>query len=982
MSGAIEMSSGSQWRRWDPHIHAPGTIMNDQFRGADPWDTYLAELESRAPVIEALGITDYYSTDTYVRVCEAKANGRLQNVKLIFPNIEMRLNVGTPGGNWVNIHLLVRPDDPKHLDEIHRFLSGLEFRAHNDRFTISRNELIRLGNKGGITDELAALKEGSEQFKVNFEDFRERIKMDWIRRNTVIALSGNADGTSDLRGADATLRQEIERTAHVMFVSNPKSRDFWLGNTDKMSREMLEQTRNGRKPCLHGSDAHTHADIGNPALNRYSWVKGDPTFDSLIQACLDPERAFVGVEPPSSANPSQIISQVEISDAPWASPSLIPLNSGLVAIIGARGSGKTALAELIAVGCDAIPAGENNRSFVHRAREFLTNTDISITWANQEVESRPVSGAGQSELAPRARYLSQQFVDNLCAADGVTDELLREVKRVVFEAHSLSDRDGAIDFDDLLGIRASRFRRRREQEEDRLANIAERIGEERDKHASMRTLAGQKQEKEALIARLTSDRSKLVKKGSEAVADRINALTAAADKVRGHLRRYTLREQDLLGLQDEIEMMIANGAVNELQDLRERHPNSGINDENWQLFRREFQGPVNELLADQLKITKKNSTSWRGLTVTAGDVETALIADDAPLEEQSLALLDAEIQRLNQIVAIDKATVNRYADLSKQITTETEQLSRINEKLEDAKGAAERVKGLIGERQDAYARVFEAIASEQNVLNDLYAPIKSRLNEAEGTLRKLTFSVTRSVDLDQWAEAGERFVDLRNKGPLKGQGTLKSQAEKYLLTAWRRGDAKAATAAMEAFRTENDEDLIAKARVQRGNTPEFRSWTKGFAKWLYSTDHISLHYSVDYDGIDIRNLSPGTRGIVLLLLYLELDDNDGRPLIIDQPEENLDPKSIFDELVGLFQIAKSKRQVIMVTHNANLVVNADADQIIVASVGPHEGGSLPPISYVSGGLDDRQIRDQVCDILEGGARAFKERARRLRLAWR
>jgi energy-coupling factor transporter ATP-binding protein EcfA2 len=136
---------------------------------------------------------------------------------------------------------------------------------------------------------------------------------------------------------------------------------------------------------------------------------------------------------------------------------------------------------------------------------------------------------------------------------------------------------------------------------------------------------------------------------------------------------------------------------------------------------------------------------------------------------------------------------------------------------------------------------------------------------------------------------------------------------------------------------------------------------------------------VDYDGVDIRKLSPGTRGIVLLLLYLALDEDDDRPLIIDQPEENLDPKSIYDELVGLFLKAKSKRQVIMVTHNANLVVNTDADQIIIAEAGPHRPGELPPITYTSGGLENAGIRKTVCDILEGGERAFQERARRLRV---
>jgi energy-coupling factor transporter ATP-binding protein EcfA2 len=125
--------------------------------------------------------------------------------------------------------------------------------------------------------------------------------------------------------------------------------------------------------------------------------------------------------------------------------------------------------------------------------------------------------------------------------------------------------------------------------------------------------------------------------------------------------------------------------------------------------------------------------------------------------------------------------------------------------------------------------------------------------------------------------------------------------------------------------------------------------------------------------------SEGQSDIVLLLLYLALDDGDDRPLIIDQPEESLDPKSIFDELVGLFLDAKSKRQVILITHNANLVVNTDADQIIVAQVGPHKPGELPPITYLSGGLESKNIRTAVCDILEGGERAFQERARRLRV---
>jgi predicted ATPase len=73
--------------------------------------------------------------------------------------------------------------------------------------------------------------------------------------------------------------------------------------------------------------------------------------------------------------------------------------------------------------------------------------------------------------------------------------------------------------------------------------------------------------------------------------------------------------------------------------------------------------------------------------------------------------------------------------------------------------------------------------------------------------------------------------------------------------------------------------------------------------------------ALQYEGVDIERLSPGTREIVRLLLYLAIGREDDRPLIIEQPEENLDPKSVFDELVERFREARLQRQIIIVTHN-------------------------------------------------------------------
>jgi DNA repair exonuclease SbcCD ATPase subunit len=394
----------------------------------------------------------------------------------------------------------------------------------------------------------------------------------------------------------------------------------------------------------------------------------------------------------------------------------------------------------------------------------------------------------------------------------------------------------------------------------------------------------------------------------------------------------------------------------------------------------DYKGDVDTSLTEHLTAARENAKSWKGSPPPSStDPNIALIADDAPLDRLPLATLEAEIGRLEKLVSVDQQTTKRFSALSKRITEEAAMLARLREKLVDCEGARDRVKSLVKERETAYARVFEAIESEQAVLSDLYRPLRSRLEKAGNTLKKLSFSVTRTADIDQWAGAGEPLFDLRQKGPFKGRGTLRQMAEQSLKVAWESGNSQTASAAMGKFRADHQDALLANSLVDKSEQAKYRAWSKQFAKWLYGTDHITIQYSVDYDGVDIRKLSPGTRGIVLLLLYLALDDADDRPLIIDQPEENLDPKSIFDELVGLFQDAKTKRQVIMVTHNANLVVNTDADQIIVAEAGPHRPGELPPITYNSGGLENANIRKAVCDILEGGERAFKERARRLRV---
>jgi ABC-type Mn2+/Zn2+ transport system ATPase subunit len=132
---------------------------------------------------------------------------------------------------------------------------------------------------------------------------------------------------------------------------------------------------------------------------------------------------------------------------------------------------------------------------------------------------------------------------------------------------------------------------------------------------------------------------------------------------------------------------------------------------------------------------------------------------------------------------------------------------------------------------------------------------------------------------------------------------------------------------MDEFREKFGKEML---KAIPSDIEDRSAWGQQLADWLYDTSHILIDYGIEYEGTAIEQLSPGTRGIVLPLLYLAVDVRDRRPLVIDQPEENLDPNSVYEELVPHFRRARTRRQIIIVTHNANLVVNTDADQVIAS----------------------------------------------------
>ena len=184
--------------------------------------------------------------------------------------------------------------------------------------------------------------------------------------------------------------------------------------------------------------------------------------------------------------------------------------------------------------------------------------------------------------------------------------------------------------------------------------------------------------------------------------------------------------------------------------------------------------------------------------------------------------------------------------------------------------------------------------------------------------------------------------------------------------------------------------LSANLRLKVGNTFE------STLRELFN-DWYEVKYKVKMGNDLLEVMSPGKKALVLLKLLIELAESKC-PILIDQPEDDLDNRSIFDDLIPFIKKKKKERQIIVVTHNANVVVGADAEEVIIANQhADNSPNKQHQFEYRSGAiendtcfekengnetqgiLNERGIQQHICDILEGGEKAFELRKNKYHL---
>ncbi len=962
---------GSEWRRWDLHVHTPASVLYEEF---DDWDTYIAELETAGAGVSVVGITDYCTIEGYKQILSYHRSGRLGGFDLLLPNIEFRMTPELPGGKAVNIHLLLSPEDPEHVEKIEQALGKLTFSYNGDPYSCVPTELRKLGQKvnAKATESSSQLRAGINAFKPPFEQFREwRTSNRWLTANSLVVISNAKDGASGLSkdSGFAAVRAEMYRFADMIFSGNPKDRAYFLGNGSD-SAETIVAEKGTIMPCIHGSDAHSAEKLFAPEEDRFCWIKADPTFEGLRQLLYEPDdRVYIGPTPPSAFDKSKIIGGVTITGGDsWFDTPAIKLNPGLVAVIGEKGSGKTALADMIAYSCGAWTGESSTSSFITKAEPYLDGVRVAVNWEDGH-RSEAALHMRPPARGPEVRYLSQDFVEQLCSQDFKGAKLIAEVESVIFSHLDEADRLGASSFEDLRRIKTAQIEEHKTEIRGRLSQLNSEIVRTENEIATKPQKQTRQEELAKTIAAIDKQLPELQGSIDQNVAEQLMTERTLLKNATEQLAELNKRKTAISDGRARVQRLFRtvddqfNAVAAELRML-------GLTEEQVAQFRPMVSGNPSGLLDDLEKIVDDKANDLRG------DAENPTPAG------QSIVDLKHRIVALEQSVATDELVRSRLIELQKQKEKAQSESVRLTREIDRIDGTLSTA--LAKRREDrwtAYLTYFDVLSEERTALEAMYAPLSDVIatDESDGTKSGFELNVRQVADAKSWIETGLDLLDRRRSaGNDLSQEDTGKQLDRGLASAWRFGSKADIRRELEGVLKQlaidgvkADRHLVSHATRQK------------LYDWLFSPEYIRLEYGLKYQGTELDALSPGTRGIVLLILYLAMDHTDRRPLIIDQPEGNLDNSSIFEALVPFLRRAKRMRQVILVTHNPNLVATTDAEQVIVAFSKKSPGEPHARITYLSGSLEHVDgatgTRDQAVRLLEGGKQPFKIREGRWRI---
>ncbi|MBP1152556.1 TrlF family AAA-like ATPase [Methylocaldum sp. RMAD-M] len=1000
---------GSEWRIWDLHVHSPASA---NYTGS--WEEYIIQTASSKCAV--IGINDYFSVDGYKETLRRlddpeeshkgneayrEALGKLRS-KALLPVVECRMDnllVSRQGrsesrsGERINFHLIF--NNEVNISDIERLIRSfmVDGQSIGNRYD-DKNFLLN--------DVCVSLKEVKEQLEGD-ATFRGKYLL-WLPYDEYGGI-GNIDPQTD-RYIKATLT----KTADILGSSNQNQRDFFLWKNPRLTEAEYRQWIGKPKPCIKGSDTHSaREEIGplkdktSQPTNKYCWVKADPSFKGLEQILIEPEdRVYIGERPPKlvhvTNNRTNFLSSLQIRkkvdssiDDAWFNCDL-PLNHDMIAIIGNKGSGKSALADIIALAGNAH-CDREHFSFLTPSRFCEKNNRISkhfeliAHWEDGTETTKSLSDQSDLLDVERIKYIPQKYLENVCTetAPGEQSEFQRELRKVIYSRIPEENRFDKQSLDELIAYKTEEIGKEIGTLKQSLKTINTELVRLEQKATSeyRQTLEARlKEKKQELTAHLGIKPPEVQKPDALTEEEKAasSKISEQLDATRGKLRDIN---NEIAQAQEK-----RKEATGKLEQLRKLEIRLGNFVSDFERLKKDIalevaalDLPIEQILTLRTDYTMLNQKRqfWENekvkldMLLAEGGNESLLLKrqDTEKTIDKLKHELDAPNLRYQEYLsALQKwqqreALITGNANQADSLKFFEEQLRLLCKELPNE------IAHIKKQQKATAALIYEKITETRNVYQQLFAPAQQLIQNNPLIKDAFRLSFDSSIVDRGFAKAFfDRFINQGVNGSFCG----KEQGSTLLNNVLKEYDFNQSEDAMkfaEKIVELLSEDHRSEKRPKYAIEKQMKKnvLVNDLYDFLWSFDYLAPEYALKLDSKDLSQLSPGERGTLLLVFYL-LVDRSNKPIVVDQPEENLDSHTVYRLLIPVIKEVKKTRQIIMVTHSPNIAVVCDAEQIIHASIDRAAGNC---VTYTPGSIESPITNQCLIDVLEGTRPAFDNR---------
>ncbi len=946
---------GSTWRRWDLHFHTPAS-----FDYKDKSVTAQRLVDGLlAAGVEVVAVTDHHRIDpTVIEDMRAYAGDRLT----VLPGLELRSDLG---GHEV-VHYVGIFSEGWDVVELWTKLQG--------KLDLSPADVAKKGN---------------DRFYVPFREGASQIRE--LGGFVTVHAGRKTNSIENLSNADLVKRAVKEDLAREYIDA------FEVGQVQDADdyRRIVFPSIGFERPMVMGSDNH---DIDAYAVKAPMWIRAEPAFLGLRQLLTEPEsRAYLGNQPPLLERVRQSATKYMASISfrstyPNASPSwfsgAVPLNPGLIAVIGRKGGGKSALTDILAlVGNSRMSAYYTflcKEKFLAPKARLGAMFKATVTWESGATPAKALDESADPLSPESVKYIPQNYLEAICTEvqRSVDSKFDQELRQVIFSHVGEADRLGKSTLGELLAYRTAETESRCG---DLLAELApcnssivelEHMAEPETKLSLQAQLRARQAEIEAYDkAKPPEVRPPQQDPATQAAS---SAILASVGEVQEGIDQVSrLVEQDRAADRTSTAKIAAATKLKKrVENLRQQ----------FEAFLREGSGDaallgvdINSLVNLQVNLDRVDAIESESARAQTGaraqldaGVEGSHAAELAALTEKLCQLrmqLDQPARMYqNYLQALGEWQQGRVALLGSP--DQSDSLEGVASRLAGLETVPRRLEEAIGRRAAITTAVFEQKLGLLSDYRALFAPVQRFIDDDPVARQHRSLQFDASIVSDGFADAFLAQINQGRKGSFQGDKEGHEVVGRLVDVASYESAAAAlafAESVMEHLQVDHGDPAQSPTRV-KDQLRSGRTAAKLY-DYIFGLEYLRPRFELKWEGKRLDQLSPGERGSLLLVFYLLIDRRDV-PLIIDQPEENLDNETVTEMLVPALKAARQRRQIIIVTHNPNLAVVCDADQVIHASL---DRTNANLITYTAGAIENPSITQLIVDVLEGTKPAFDVR---------